>query len=218
MNRLRLCACALAPVVVVLAGCGGRSNEETTRPQPAGTAGRTQPDSAAERDSGGFPQPPPCRPGAAPTPEQTEGPYYRAGPPRRRSLIGAGVTGRRLLLAGRVLTTTCRLVAGARVDFWQAGADGEYDNEGYRLRGYQLTGAGGRYRLETVVPARYGSRTPHIHVKVTPPGGGRLTTQLYLPGEAGNRSDAIFVPETLVRLRRGPGTWQAAYDFVVAPS
>jgi protocatechuate 3,4-dioxygenase beta subunit len=117
-----------------------------------------------------------------------------------------------------VLTTACPPVTGARVDFWQARADGEYDNQGYRLRGHQLSGGGGRYRLETVVPARYGSRTPHIHVKVTPPGGRTLTTQLYLPGEARNRSDAIFVPEAVVRLRRAPGAWRATYDFILAPS
>ena len=207
MAGLRRTACVLLPAALLLGGCGDRGNQPTTE------AARS-----ADRAPTGFPQAAPCRPGAAATPEQTEGPYYRAGPPRRRSLLGAGVTGTRLLLAGRVLTTACRPVTGARLDFWQAGADGEYDNGGYRLRGYQLTGAGGRYRLETVVPARYGNRTPHIHVKVTPPGGRTLTTQLYLPGEAGNRSDAIFVPETVMRLRRGPDAWRATYDFVVAPS
>jgi protocatechuate 3,4-dioxygenase beta subunit len=106
-------------------------------------------------------------------------------------------------------------VHGARLDFWQADGSGEYDNAGYRLRGYQLTDARGRYRLDTVVPARYESRAPHIHVKVTPPGGRTLTTQLYFPGARGNSEDPIFVRETLVRIRRGSGLRRASFDFVV---
>jgi protocatechuate 3,4-dioxygenase beta subunit len=69
-----------------------------------------------------------CRPGADPTPEQTEGPYYKAGPPQRSSLLDRGVTGRELLLRGRVLSEDCRPLAGARVDFWQADGEGAYDN------------------------------------------------------------------------------------------
>jgi protocatechuate 3,4-dioxygenase beta subunit len=58
-----------------------------------------------------------------------------------------------------VLTPDCRPLAGARVDFWQADGNGVYDNDGYRLRGYQVTDGRGRYRLETVVPGRYEPRT-----------------------------------------------------------
>ena len=156
-----------------------------------------------------------CRAPAEPTPAQAEGPYYKAGSPRRRSLIEPGVRGRRLHLRGRVLSTRCLPVRRARVDFWQADGAGEYDNEGYRLRGWQRTDTRGRYRLETVVPAQYESSAPHIHVKVTPRGGRTLTTQLYLPGGRGNAEDPLFERETLVRLRRGAGTWRASFDFVV---
>jgi hypothetical protein len=44
----------------------------------------------------------------------------------------------------------------------------------------------GRYRLETIVPARYPGCPPHIHVKVNAPGGLVLTTQIYFEGQPGN--------------------------------
>jgi protocatechuate 3,4-dioxygenase beta subunit len=150
------------------------------------------------------------------TPAQTEGPYYKAGPPRRRSIAGPGVTGRPLVIKGRVLSTKCKAIKRARVDFWQADGNGEYDNAGYRLRGYQLTDGKGRYRVTTVVPGLYEGRTRHIHVKVTPPGGATLTTQLYFAGEAANQTDSIFTRETLLRLRRGPEAWHGSFDFAVS--
>lgn len=151
------------------------------------------------------------------TPEQTEGPYYTPRSPRRRSLLGAGVAGTTLVLSGRVLGTDCRPVARALLDFWQCDARGVYDNEGYRLRGHQLTDAEGRWRLTTVVPGIYPGRTRHIHVKARRPGGDVLTTQLYFPGERRNRTDGIFLPELLVRrLRTSPGRWTGQFDFVLA--
>ena len=116
-----------------------------------------------------------------------------------------------------MLTPDCRPLAGARVDFWQADGNGVYDNDGYRLRGYQVTDGRGRYRLETVVPGRYEPRTPHIHVKVTPKGGQTLTTQLYLPGEAENADDPIYQRDAVISLRRGSSPWRGSFDFRVAP-
>jgi protocatechuate 3,4-dioxygenase beta subunit len=67
-----------------------------------------------------------------------------------------------------------------------------------------------------VYPGLYTGRTRHIHVKVQPPGGPTLTTQLYFPGEARNASDSIFTLATLVSLTRGRPAWTASFDFVVA--
>jgi protocatechuate 3,4-dioxygenase beta subunit len=150
------------------------------------------------------------------TPEQTEGPFWTPSSPRRRSLLEAGVSGRTLVLGGRVLRTTCRPVRRALLDFWQCDDDGVYDNEGYRLRGHQLTDAQGRWQLTTIVPAIYTGRTRHIHVKVRRPGAPVLTTQLYFPGERANRSDRIFVPELLIRsLRKTRAGWTGRFDFVL---
>ena len=96
-------------------------------------------------------------------------------------------------------------VAGARVDLWQADGEGRYDVAGFRLRGHQVTDAGGRFAFETVAPGRYPGRTPHIHLRVAPPSGPALTTQLYFPG-AGNARDSLFRPELLLGFAGGGET------------
>ncbi len=151
-----------------------------------------------------------------PTPALTEGPYFTPSSPRRRSIVPAGARGTRLTLSGRVLTTTGRPVARALVDFWQCDGGGIYGNDGYRFRGNQLTDARGRDTLFTVVPGVYPGRTKHIHVKVQAPRRPVLTTQLFFPGVAGNRSDGIYTPECLVHnWRLADGRRHARFDFVL---
>ena len=155
--------------------------------------------------------------GDDPTVSQTEGPYFTPNSPRRASLLEAGVGGQRLVVAGTVLTTDCRPVQRALLDFWQADDAGEYDNQGYRLRGHQFSDAEGGWRLETVVPGIYTGRTRHIHVKVQAPDGPVLTTQLYFPGEPDNDRDGIFSPELVLSDVRDVGdTRQGSFTFVLA--
>ena len=157
--------------------------------------------------------------GACPTqltPTQTEGPYFKAGSPARTSLIESGMSGTRLLLSGRVLSLACAPVAGTTLDFWQADASGVYDNSGYRLRGHQVTDAGGHYSLETIVPGEYPGRTEHIHVKVQAPGKAVLTTQLYFPGVAGNQQDSIFDAHLLLSMQDTSAGKAATFDFVTS--
>lgn len=151
-----------------------------------------------------------------PTPALTEGPYFTPNSPTRKSIVPAGAAGTRLTLTGRVLTTSGRPVANALIDWWQADARGAYDNSGYRFRGHQFTDARGRYSLFTVVPGLYPGRTKHIHVKVQAPRQPVLTTQLFFPGVAGNRSDGIFTSECVI------GGWKLVngrragrFDFVL---
>jgi protocatechuate 3,4-dioxygenase beta subunit len=119
------------------------------------------------------------------TQPQTEGPYYKSDTPQRSSLLEGGMPGTRLILVGYVLNQDCRPLPNAWLDFWQADANGEYDNAGYRLRGHQFTDAQGRYYLETILPGLYSSRPiEHIHVKVRPEGGQEITSQLYFPQQA----------------------------------
>lgn len=117
-----------------------------------------------------------------PTQSQTEGPYYKPDTPQRNSLLEEGMPGTRLILVGYVLDQNCQPLPNAWLDFWQADANGEYDNAGYRLRGHQFTDSQGRYYLETILPGLYSSRPiEHIHVKVRPEGGNEITSQLYFP-------------------------------------
>jgi protocatechuate 3,4-dioxygenase beta subunit len=151
-----------------------------------------------------------------PTPALTEGPYFTPRSPKRHSIVPAGAAGTRLTLTGRVLTTSGRPVANALVDWWQCDARGVYDNRGYRFRGHQFTDARGRYTLYTVVPGLYPGRTRHIHVKVQAPRKRVLTTQLFFPGVAGNRSDGIYTPECLIGgWRLVEGRRVGRFDFVL---
>ncbi|HEX8653793.1 MAG TPA: protocatechuate 3,4-dioxygenase [Allosphingosinicella sp.] len=150
-----------------------------------------------------------------PTPFQIVGPFY---PLRRPADADADLTmisghperaaGRPIELTGRVLTPRGQPVANAMMDVWQANAAGRYahasDTSGLALDddfqgfGRLWTDAEGRYRVLTVRPGAYpiggdGSpmRTPHIHFEVS---GriDRLTTQMYFPGEALNRTDILL--------------------------
>jgi protocatechuate 3,4-dioxygenase beta subunit len=192
LTRRRLLeGAALVPVALVLAQCGGEDGATLAATPSCG-------DDHAES-----------------TEAQTEGPYFTPGSPRRTSLLAPGVRGTPLVLTGRVLSTSCRPLRGALLDFWQADGRGVYDNRGYRLRGHQFTNAEGRFRLTTVVPGLYPGRTRHIHVKVQPRGGRVLTTQLYFPGEPRNRSDGIYDPDLVMRLRQVAGDRRGSFDFVV---
>ena len=159
---------------------------------------------------------PSCVDKGTPTPPQTAGPFFKPRSPRRTSLVEPGLGGTRIVVAGSVLSTDCRPIPGALLDFWQADGRGEYDNAGFRLRGHQFTDEQGRYRLETVVPGLYPGRTRHFHVRVQAPNQPVLTTQLYFPDEPGNRGDGIFRPELVMAVRDGENPKAAAFDFVLA--
>jgi protocatechuate 3,4-dioxygenase beta subunit len=159
----------------------------------------------------GLPPTPACRP----TAEETEGPFFKPRSPQRTSLLEPGLRGTRLMLNGVVLSAACRPVAGALLDFWQADADGRYDNAGFHLRGHQYTDSAGRYRLETVVPGLYPGRTRHIHVKVQAPGRSVLTTQLYFPHEARNALDPLFDRALLIRQGEEPWGRTGIFNFAL---
>ncbi|HNN13446.1 MAG TPA: hypothetical protein PKL78_07805, partial [Anaerolineales bacterium] len=77
------------------------------------------------------------------TPELTEGPYFTPNSPEHASLLEEGMPGTKLIITGYVYDTNCQPVANALLDFWQADANGVYDNSGYTLRGHQFTDANG---------------------------------------------------------------------------
>lgn len=172
---------------------------------PISEPGVTEP--ATER-----PAPPPmpvCGEGLAPTRPDMEGPYFLAGSPEKASLIEPGMGGTPLIIRGYVISVTCRPIAGARLEFWQADANGEYDLQGYRLRGHVFSDETGFYQIETILPAPYETRPRHIHVKVIPMGLPELTTQLYFP------EDSPY-PELTVKLSDGPEGMIADFTFVLA--
>ena len=195
LRRALVVATCIATFVIA-AGCGSGGGTKAPTVAPAAT--------------------PPCSGASRVTPEQTEGPYFKAGSPARSSLIEPGMTGTRFTLTGAVLSAECRPVVGATLDFWQADDKGEYDNAGYRLRGHQSTDAAGHYRLETIIPGLYTGRTEHIHVKVQASGGPVITTQLYFAGVPENASDSIFDPALVMDVQQEGAIRAAGFDFVIA--
>lgn len=128
------------------------------------------------------------------TTRDATGPYYEHGSPIRTTtrIASSNEPGVRLLIEGRLFGPDCRALAkGYALDVWQADAGGNYYDawaSSYRLRGKVLTDSLGRYRLETIIPGRYGDaagiRPAHLHVRMLTPGGNvLLTTQLYFAGD-----------------------------------
>lgn len=151
-----------------------------------------------------------------PTPQLTEGPYYKAGSPQRNSLIEGGVVGEPIKITGFVMDHNCQKVAGAWLDFWQADGGGNYDNTGFKLRGHQYTDKEGKFVLETVIPGKYPGRTPHIHVKIRASQNSPiLTSQLFMPGESQNETDSIFNKELIMDVKETENGKLATFNFVL---
>jgi protocatechuate 3,4-dioxygenase beta subunit len=211
--RRRFLALVLAsPFAVTLASrSAGRAEAAVAAAQ---AEARSTQSLLAAAAAGKLPATPECDDGE-PTPRQTEGPFYTPDTPQRTSLLEEGMLGKRIEIRGRVFGRDCRPLAGAMLDFWQCDSLGEYDNEGFRLRGHQFADAEGRYALTTVVPGLYPGRTRHIHVRVQPEGGKVLTTQLYFPEEKRNVRDGMFLPELLLTMDDTGTPRRAHFHFVL---
>jgi protocatechuate 3,4-dioxygenase beta subunit len=209
LTRRRFLGVGIAAAVglpALVAACGGDDPAASSAPPTDATTTST---------SGSVAETPSCA-DADETISETEGPFFESGSPERTSFREDGVDGTPLTVTGIVQSTGCEPLAGAKLDFWHADPNGAYDVEGYRLRGHQFTDAAGRYRLETIVPAPYGPRTRHIHVKVQREGGRVLTTQLYFPGEPKNDDDDLFHGELLMDIRDDGEGRAGTFDFVLA--
>lgn len=153
------------------------------------------------------------------TPAQTERPDCPAeletlspgGPQQdltRMEPQGPRAQGRLLYLIGRVLDQQCRPVVGARVEIWQASANGRYAHPrdrrnpapldpAFRYWAKASTDAEGRFRIKTIKPGPYQTgrgwiRPSHLHVKVHGAGVAKLTTQLYFHGDPHQDRDDIL--------------------------
>src|SRR3990172_318874 len=147
LTRRRFLTLLPAPLgALVLAACGGDGEADSPAASagsndaaPAASGGGTSPATAPASNAQAPLSPTPaCGDADDPTPAQTEGPYFTPNSPQRASLLETGMSGTRLVVEGFVLSTSCRPVARALVDFWQCDAAGNYDNTGYRLRGHQF--------------------------------------------------------------------------------
>jgi protocatechuate 3,4-dioxygenase beta subunit len=156
------------------------------------------------------------------TPRDALGPFYKSGVPASSELCASGSGGtEKLAVTGRVTgLPNCAALAGARVEVWQADAQGDYtqvggarDDPRCLLRASVIADAAGQYRYATILPGEYPGRPRHIHYRVSHPGYAALVTQLYFGSGRG-------IPDALqaVLFRDAQGVWSARFDLTLAPA
>ncbi len=145
--------------------------------------------------------------------------------------IAGQAKGQPCWVEGTVTGTEGNAVPGARIEVWQADADGLYDVQyaGQRVSGraHLFADARGQYAFWALTPTPYsipqdgpvGSllqrtgrspmRASHLHFRVTAPGMRTLVTHIFVEGDDLLDSDAVFgVKRSLVRpfRQQPPGT------------
>ena len=123
-----------------------------------------------------------------PTKPDMLGPFYKPNAPERSSV------GRGYVLSGTVKSSRdCYPIRRARIEFWLAGPDGQYDDD---HRATVVTDGSGKYRFESNFPQPYYGRPPHIHLRVSAEGYWTLVTQHYpAKGLTGGTFDLVVTPE-----------------------
>ncbi len=121
----------------------------------------------------------------------------------------ATARGEHLGLGLTVQDTQGRSVDGALVEIWQCDVTATYHHprvvgegaanthsqtmdRGFAGYGQARSSADGRVAFKTIRPVAYPGRTPHIHVKLSHPSWGTVSSQLFVAGDAGNAGDFLW--------------------------
>jgi hydroxyquinol 1,2-dioxygenase len=151
------------------------------------------------------------------------GPFFVEGSPDvgLGGDVAGGAPGEPCWVEGRVTDTEGSPVAGARIEVWEADADGlydvQYEDDRVTGRGHLHTDDEGGYRFWAVTPTPYPipddgpvgellratgrspMRASHLHLMVEAPGHRRLVTHAFPRGDAYLASDSVFgVRDSLV--------------------
>jgi protocatechuate 3,4-dioxygenase alpha subunit len=157
------------------------------------------------------------------TPSQTAGPYVHIGLIPEQAgfdifehnfsgdITGAGVTGERIVIEGRIFDAYGNVAKDVLVETWQANSAGRYNHPADRqdkpldpgFRGWARTGTDfetGLYRIRTIKPGavagRRGRKTmaPHVSFWIAARGiNTGLSTRMYLADEvAANADDPVL--------------------------
>lgn len=123
----------------------------------------------------------------APTHPDALGPFYTPNAPVR-DRVGSGH-----MLTGVVRSAAeCAPLPQARLEFWLAGPNAQYDDD---HRATVIADAAGRYRFESNYPPPYSGRPSHIHIRASAPRHRVLVTQYYpQPGQRQGTMDLVLVP------------------------
>lgn len=156
-----------------------------------------------------------CEDGDEPTLSREAGPFFKPNAPLKQDLFPDAPRGEPFTIAGYVVDDRCRPVPRSLIEIWHADENGDYDRQGFRLRGHQFADEQGRWWFNTVMPASYPGRTRHFHFRVQRPGGVVLTTQLFFPGEPGNARDWLFDETLLISITDTGDGHFGRFDFVV---
>lgn len=139
-----------------------------------------------------------------------QAPEYQAGQD-----IANGASGEPLFVSARILNTKGEAVAGARLNVWQADADGLYDVQRPELHNHQVRGIvhsdkQGQVAFQTVLPVSYPVptdgpvgqmllatgrhpwRPAHVHFKIDAPGYQTLITHVFRDDDDYLQSDVVF--------------------------
>jgi hydroxyquinol 1,2-dioxygenase len=159
------------------------------------------------------------------------GPFFVEGSPEVAlgDDIAFGASGQPCWVEGTVTDTAGVPIAAARIDVWEADADGlydvQYDDDRTAARAHLFSDSDGRYAFWAVTPTPYPiphdgpvgrmldatgrspMRAPHLHFMVTAPGKRRLVTHIFPTGDSLLDSDSVFgVRDSLMK------------DFVEVPA
>lgn len=146
------------------------------------------------------------------TPRMTEGPFYPDRLPLDQDndliIISDSITpaiGEVTHLTGRILSSAGEPLRNALIEIWQCDANAVYlhtadsgrkqDQQDKHFQGYGRfeTNAKGEYRFRTIKPVPYPGRpSPHIHFKVSRGERELLTSQIFVAGHEGQKSDGVF--------------------------
>ena len=181
------------------------------------------------------------------TPPQVQGPFYPRKKPADQDADLTYVAdrteraaGQVIHLQGKVLGPEGEPIAGARVEIWQANANGRYAHPNDsnpapldpNFQGYAslVTDAEGRFRVTTIKPGAYPMdsqtmRPPHIHFDIRSK-DSHLITQMYFKGEplneddyilqrAGSNADRLIVPFQPAPTQLESGTLVGEWDVVL---
>jgi hydroxyquinol 1,2-dioxygenase len=182
-------------------------------------------------------------------PECTEstvfGPFFVEGAPQYEhgQDVANGAKGIPCEVRGHVRGARGEAIEGARIDVWQADAEGRYDVQRNDLqmpqaRGALTSGKDGEYFFRSILAEAYPIpddgpvgdmlratkrhpwRPAHLHFMIQAPGYETLITHVFRNGDPYLDSDAVFgVRQSLTAdwVAQADGTYRVDFDFVLNP-